>query len=290
MTACHRRRAPHAPAFTLIELLVVVAIIALLISILLPSLNSAREGARSAVCKANLRSIKQAFDMYAQDNRGMWPPVMDSLGNQNRWPVPFFDAKIIHDELGRYSADGTPLNNPGRSVFICPSDKDDRRIKWTAPDGTPAYIDRVEVGGSYAYSGEVHRVQEISDDGLSGGYDLGNRDNGTPPFINQVDKCKRPGELILLGENPRKLVDQNTRGWRFYAWRGSDSFWMGYRSSTGLRAVLPDRQVIGARHRNIMNAAFMDGHVEGVRPEAITYNQVSWIPWSDTTKRPPGGL
>lgn len=59
--------------FTLIELLVVVAIIALLLSILLPALGNAREQGRRAVCSTHLRSLIQAMIYYAGDNRDSVP-------------------------------------------------------------------------------------------------------------------------------------------------------------------------------------------------------------------------
>src|SRR5271154_5271246 len=63
----HRHR---KNAFTLIELLVVVAIIALLVAILLPSLGKARENARVTVCGTHLRQIAAANLMYADQNNG----------------------------------------------------------------------------------------------------------------------------------------------------------------------------------------------------------------------------
>jgi len=59
--------------FTLIELLVVVAIIALLIAILLPSLGKARELSNRSVCAANLRGTTQSMNVYAADNSDAYP-------------------------------------------------------------------------------------------------------------------------------------------------------------------------------------------------------------------------
>jgi prepilin-type N-terminal cleavage/methylation domain-containing protein len=76
--------------FTLIELLVVVAIIALLISILLPSLSRARELSKRVVCRANLRGIGQSCKIYANEN-------------EEAWPVPAFDETLTGTD---YSTEG----------------------------------------------------------------------------------------------------------------------------------------------------------------------------------------
>jgi prepilin-type N-terminal cleavage/methylation domain-containing protein len=59
--------------FTLIELLVVIAIIALLMAIMLPSLNRARNQARAVVCQSNLKQWGTTLALYAEDNKGRLP-------------------------------------------------------------------------------------------------------------------------------------------------------------------------------------------------------------------------
>src|SRR5688500_964240 len=69
----HREPFRRAQAFTLIELLVTVAIIALLISILLPSLTRVRSQAKSSVCLSNLKQIGTGLVMYLGQNRDFYP-------------------------------------------------------------------------------------------------------------------------------------------------------------------------------------------------------------------------
>jgi len=91
-------------AFTLVELIVVIGIIALLISILLPSLNRARESARKVTCGSNLRQIGLGLRMYAQDFKGQLFPVdryyteifMKYLGDKANYLLPGAAQKAIY--------------------------------------------------------------------------------------------------------------------------------------------------------------------------------------------------
>lgn len=123
----NRRSAIHpSPGFTLIELLVVVAIIALLVSILLPSLNNAKEQARRVVCASGLRSIGLTVIMYASD----WDDTPPRLGPSY---VYYEDGAYSSYNFGPLCLDGKYI--PDTHVLFCPTTPLDTYDKQD-PDGT----------------------------------------------------------------------------------------------------------------------------------------------------------
>ena len=119
----HPSRRPRL-GFTLVELLVVIGIIALLISILLPSLNSARAKAQSVACLSNLRQIGLAATFYLDDYDLVLPPVEFSTpdGNTTRdgeeRPNRFWFT-LLDDYAGGGSAgEGQSVSS---SAYLCPT-------------------------------------------------------------------------------------------------------------------------------------------------------------------------
>ena len=132
----HRRR----PGFTIIELLVVIAIIGILIALLLPAVQQAREAARLTQCKNNLKQIALALHNYESTHRVFAPGYIHKFGPVgtpefeanhagSAWGtmlLPQLDRANLYQELDASIPVWHPANLAPRErhlpVFLCPSD------------------------------------------------------------------------------------------------------------------------------------------------------------------------
>jgi prepilin-type processing-associated H-X9-DG protein len=126
----HRPCRSSPTAFTLVELLVVIGIISLLIALLLPALNKAREAAKDVQCRSNLRQLLSACHLYAHDNHGWFPTRGlddDFYGTRawfrggvygNRWTT---NSSHANPPTDREAATKLAPRYVTPAVFFCPS-------------------------------------------------------------------------------------------------------------------------------------------------------------------------
>ena len=224
--------------FTLVELLVVIAIIGILVAMLLPAVQTAREAARRTTCKNNLKNIALALLNY-ESSAGVFPPGMQFDKGQSEavtsdqfrpnWVIlmlPYFEEQALYNSFDFEQPISHPINSIARGTTIpamlCPSDTGAQ----TPFIGTTAGEGDNWARGNYACNG-VNRQLDRADEGWKDATQRG------VMSLNQAAKLRQivdgTSKTILVAEIRIGLTEKDRRGtWAMGTAGASAMFWHGY--------------------------------------------------------------
>jgi prepilin-type processing-associated H-X9-DG protein len=265
-------------------LLVVIGIIALLIAILLPALQKARESANTTQCASNLRQIAIGIISYANNHKGKLPPSKINDTNVNGtndkfYPQGFFwSNELVRgkylDSVHGVNAGGSPLG--GSSVFRCPSGIDED-LKFS---GFAATFPRQGTNQQFVFI-----PSPTPDDGVKTWYGLNSitiEDNAGARVGGANDaafawynaKSANPNNDQQLGDSryTRSLSLIKRSALMVMAFDGNTYNWNNIAGSTGLSARISGRhgKATNDGKDGMFNCAFFDGHVAYLSTEPYT--------------------
>jgi prepilin-type processing-associated H-X9-DG protein/prepilin-type N-terminal cleavage/methylation domain-containing protein len=274
----------HIRAFTLVELLVVIGIIALLISILLPSLNRAREAAMGIQCSAALRQYGIGNTLYSNANRGWNLPCFWGAYQYNR---TYSGLNEFRKTMGMPIINSSDTANNGQTLFCyvpkrfyCPKALRGATESYYAP--MQLYVAPL----NYCYGMNV----EGDDDGTAGTagsntkpeilksyytnadgsavYTQCDKKYDTTPYVNgsfhgyRNIQVRHPSDKLFIADALWIAINENGCGITAYPAQNYDTI------HESIQTIA--QRSIAWRHLGKANALFYDGHVSALRHDELT--------------------
>ncbi len=217
-------------AFTLVELLTVIAIIGILAAILIPVVGRVRENARTSNCIQNLKGIGNAFQLYAADNRGLYPALRKRADTDAEYPGQVNPTGNWQEELSPYQsrtvADISKLNADSDSYVFCP--------EFVARyQGDPGWKKAITTSAGY---------------GMNAGLGVAN----VYYARFRANQIVHPARTVLVGDSGNYHIDLTVSK----KWKPSATAFGGYGTGDPVR------------HRGNANYLFADGHTATLSPDA----------------------
>jgi prepilin-type N-terminal cleavage/methylation domain-containing protein len=223
-----RARRRNAKGFTLVELLVVIAIIGILVALLLPAIQAAREAARRTQCVNNLKQIGLAVQNY-HGSRNRLPPMRISDHQQTLAVLilPYLEettiASLWDENRGCFFNQTHQFRTLVVAPYFCPSMGHDSRTVWARPDGVHSHpLNDAEAtpptaAGGWEGSisdyrpvaGSTNRVRGVDNNGTTVSFSWNSIRTATPGFSNSnshlvdgpVPQC-RASDIIFTKSPP----------------------------------------------------------------------------------------
>jgi prepilin-type N-terminal cleavage/methylation domain-containing protein/prepilin-type processing-associated H-X9-DG protein len=248
---------PNRKAFTLIELLVVVAIIALLIAILLPSLGRARKRANTSKCAANARSMGMSMNLYVAD----WQKFLPMTGaTTDSW------TQVLGGGKNGYGASA--------KLRLCPEAMEPRtndvaQVPWfgtahfawgNSAETGPDPLTGKPLTASYGLNGHLYNASPLGQITALGGsaaqcysVPVNRRESDIPVFVDATWRHLFPKPTDSPA--PNQNIDDP----------GPHNF----------SGTLPISYAMIDRHDKAVNVSFLDGHAQTLKLKELYY-----LPWS----------
>ncbi len=240
-------KSPARRGFTLIELLVVIAIIAVLSSLLLPSVSRARDRGKGVSCMSNLRQIGLSLELFLDDNKSRYPyfqGVEGNPGDNTVWPdrlVPYLH-KV--DDAARTSQ----VKYGYHKVYWCPS------YSGAPGSSQPMYGINREISQSYFKKG-------------AGALSVPSTSISSPSTILLLADASSRGASSWKGLDPKAALGQRSINANYHKWQ---------------QGIPTPRHGVGSDPElNLVNILFCYGHIGAMTYRDMERNREDRMYWQN---------